>query len=455
MSGLASGTIIGAGGIFGPSSATDEAIAVFDGTSGKILKEDPGDLSPTFAGLDLTGITNGNIPYISASGFADSPLSTNGTDITCTGSMNLDTVGTDTYQIAGNTALAMPVDNTNIAIGYHALLAATTGASGNVALGYQTLLALQDGTENAAFGRDAGKALVSTSYNAIFGFEAMLSSTNGQQNCAFGYRSMRNGASGNFNVAIGFQSLYSSTGSYNVSVGYLSLFKDTSGDRLTAVGKAALYSNTTGYRASAFGYEAAVNNTTGQYNTAIGYQALNQNQTGHRTTAVGTESCHNTTGSYQTALGYRSLYAHTSGIGNLALGYRAGDNITTGSYNIIIGYDVDAPAAATDYQLNIGNVIYGDLTAATTNITINANTISANYDLMLAGDGVLGLKETTTPTADANYGKIYTKNDNNIYFQDGAGNEYLTGGASGYSGSFTNGDGDTVTVTNGLITGIA
>ena len=43
---------------------------------------------------------------------------------------------------------------------------------------------------------------------------------------------------------------------------------------------------------------------------------------------------------------------------------------------------------------------------------------------MLAGDGVLGLKETSTPTADANYGKLYTKNDNIIYFQDGAGVEH-------------------------------
>ena len=38
--------------------------------------------------------------------------------------------------------------------------------------------------------------------------------------------------------------------------------------------------------------------------------------------------------------------------------------------------------------------------------------------------GVLTLKETTTPTADTNYGKIYTKSDNALYFQDGAGVEH-------------------------------
>jgi len=41
--------------------------------------------SPTLAGLDLTGITNGNVPYMSATGFADSSMSYNGTTVTCTG----------------------------------------------------------------------------------------------------------------------------------------------------------------------------------------------------------------------------------------------------------------------------------------------------------------------------------------------------------------------------------
>lgn len=35
--------------------------------------------------------------------------------------------------------------------------------------------------------------------------------------------------------------------------------------------------------------------------------------------------------------------------------------------------------------------------------------------------GLLALKETTEPTADTNYGKIWTESDNRMYFQDGAG----------------------------------
>jgi hypothetical protein len=38
--------------------------------------------------------------------------------------------------------------------------------------------------------------------------------------------------------------------------------------------------------------------------------------------------------------------------------------------------------------------------------------------------GVHFMHETTTPSARADYGAIYTKNDNNLYFQDGAGVEH-------------------------------
>jgi len=49
-------------------------------------------------------------------------------------------------------------------------------------------------------------------------------------------------------------------------------------------------------------------------------------------------------------------------------------------------------------------------------------TPSANADLTLEG-WVIAIKETTTPTADTNYGKVYTKTDNELYFQDWAWTE--------------------------------
>lgn len=57
------------------------------------------------------------------------------------------------------------------------------------------------------------------------------------------------------------------------------------------------------------------------------------------------------------------------------------------------------------------------------NVGIGTSTPSAYADLTLEG-GALCIKERTTPTANADYGKIYTKSDNKLYFQDGAGTEH-------------------------------
>jgi len=56
-------------------------------------------------------------------------------------------------------------------------------------------------------------------------------------------------------------------------------------------------------------------------------------------------------------------------------------------------------------------------------VGIGTTSPSTNADLTLEG-GALAIKETTTPTADTDYGKIYCKSDNKLYFQDGAGVEH-------------------------------
>lgn len=56
------------------------------------------------------------------------------------------------------------------------------------------------------------------------------------------------------------------------------------------------------------------------------------------------------------------------------------------------------------------------------NVGIGA-TPTANMAGLSIEAGLLTLKERTTPTADADYGKLYTKSDNVLYFQDGAGVE--------------------------------
>jgi len=60
--------------------------------------------SLTFAGLDLTGITDGNIPYMSASGFADSSIKQDGTDIKIGDSTNYTSWSTTGVQTMAGSA---------------------------------------------------------------------------------------------------------------------------------------------------------------------------------------------------------------------------------------------------------------------------------------------------------------------------------------------------------------
>lgn len=67
-----------------------------------------------------------------------------------------------------------------------------------------------------------------------------------------------------------------------------------------------------------------------------------------------------------------------------------------------------------------------------------------NDDLLL-DTGLLFLNETTTPTAIANHGAIYTKNNNELFFQDGAGIEHLLHGDA-FSNLWFHGASTTVTI---------
>jgi len=79
----------------------------------------------------------------------------------------------------------------------------------------------------------------------------------------------------------------------------------------------------------------------------------------------------------------------------------------------------------------IGSNTLGFVTDRLERMRINADgnvgiglTPTANMDGLSIESGLLTLKERATPTADTNYGKIYTKTDNKLYFQDGAGSEH-------------------------------
>ena len=181
-------------------------------------------------------------------------------------------------------------------------------------------------------------------------------------------------------------------------------------------------------------------------------------------TVIGGSAAKSITGGYNnTIIGFQSAFNISSGVQNVIIGNAAGYQILTGKYNVYIGtysgynnsnkdknifigmYSGYRQTTAAD-KLLIANQDYTTAAAELTNSIINGTMAAApaNQDLrinaklcvnvapltnMVAGDAVLQggsliLKEITTPTADVNYGKVYTKSDNKLYFQDGGGTEH-------------------------------
>ena len=89
--------------------------------------------------------------------------------------------------------------------------------------------------------------------------------------------------------------------------------------------------------------------------------------------------------------------------------------------------DADIGQISYDHGSNAMNFV----TATTQAMTIDSSgnigiglTPTSNMVGLSIEDGCITLKERATPTADADYGKVYTKTDNKLYFQDGAGTEH-------------------------------
>jgi len=266
-------------------------------------------------------------------------------------------------------------------------------------------------------GQYAGNTDRTNTYNAAIGYNAMqyLGSTGNtlnSQGVALGYNALRgsttNPVSGVSNVALGAYALeLYTTGSYN-----------------TAIGAYADQNVTTGSYRTSVGYRAG-NNCLGNFNTFVGSYTgacvsgaaattestlignnVGRNNAGSYNTLIGNNigSTNYVTGTYNTALGYQALRDMTVGSdNNVALGYLAGANLTSGDYNIMIGASTVAPNPAGNYQLNIGNVIYGDMTTKQVKFGDSTYAAGLTFDLSHKTDSARGAVGTTAqrPTCDA------------------------------------------------------
>jgi len=171
------------GDVVGPASATDNALARFDLTTGKLIQNSVGILSDAGILTGLTGITSsgsitfssltsGRVSYTTTAGLqTDSAnLLYSGTDLTVYGL----TVGRGAGAVANNTVVgsgALGTVNTgafNDAFGFNSLSLNTSGTL-NTAIGSGTLFSNTTGANNVAVGRQALQANTTASKNTDVG----------------------------------------------------------------------------------------------------------------------------------------------------------------------------------------------------------------------------------------------------------------------------------------------
>lgn len=134
----------------------------------------------------------------------------------------------------------------------------------------------------------------------------------------------------------------------------------------------------------------------GTNNTSIGYYAggsAASSFTGMGNTTVGNSAGSAlTSGNDNTLFGYRTGMSVTSAFGNTIIGKNAGSSLTTGNNNIIIGLSAGTSlingtnnilignnlpiTSYGSYALNIGGVIFGDLSNATKKLGINTGSFT-------------------------------------------------------------------------------
>jgi trimeric autotransporter adhesin len=407
----------GSGDVVGPASSTDNAIARFDSTTGKLLQNSTVTISDAgavaAASLTLTtdlAIADGGTGASSAgaaltalgaaaSGANSDITSLTGltTDLTVaqggtgagtfaangilygngTGAVAATAVGTATHVLTSNGAGVAPTfqagggggasdinglsdaitnsSGATVGLGTGALANDDGTANNNTALGYNSSNANTSGYEIAAVGYNALAANTTGYKNVAVGKDALLANTTGHSSVALGAYALQSNTTGLNNTAVGQGALYANVGaSSNTAVGQFSLGGNTTGASNTAVGKGALQSNISAANNTAVGYNALDATTTGADNVAVGSNALGAN-TASNNTAVGAYALSaNTTGSLNEAMGIYALSANTSGSSNVGIGRWVLVSNTTGSNNIVVGRDALSTNTVGSNNTSIG-----------------------------------------------------------------------------------------------------
>lgn len=282
--------------------------------------------------------------------------------------------------------------------------------AGNFTMG-STATEVYHGSDNVCIGEDAGNSLTTGYRNLFLGYRAGWKATEAPSVVAIGYTALQTLTTGSNSVAIGRGALLNATAGSNTAIGAYALNRLTTASTNIAIGGSAgfyidgannvLIGNNTGYGVSGSGSGIANNTIIGH----VSARYIEADSVGN--TLIGYAVAQDlTTGNNNICMGRIAAQNITTGSTNIIIGYNGANTLTTGNGNIIFGYNVDVSSSSASSELNIGNAIKGNLSSGDVDVP-----------------------------ADFTAGTIQADN--------------------GYTGSFTNGDGNTVTVVGGIITGVA
>lgn len=215
----------------------------------------------------------------------------------------------------------------------------SSDADGNTAGGSNALdsLTAGQGTDNTAFGINAGTAITTGDQIVAIGHDALKTSTASNRIVAIGSETMSAGTGGFRNIAIGYQTGQNITGNDNVLIGDQVLVNHTATHRNVMIGSAIAFRQNGGNDNTYIGYTAG----TGfgfydnQKNTAVGAYCLPNLTTSDKQTGIGYQAGYNQQGSGDdnVYVGYNAGYSG-GGTKGTFVGAQAGENAPVGTNNM-------------------------------------------------------------------------------------------------------------------------
>lgn len=410
------------GDVVGPSSATDTAIAIFNGTTGKIIKN-------TNVTIDANGGTLFTIPSTASTTPGIKIVNNNSSGLPIAfvlqNQVASEGIRLEQNAVMGGSKSFLAIFSNQAHVNGDAYLWKMENLSASAT---QAMTRWINASSDAAFSiqstgnaktfdvehTNAGSSaiILKANFNVssalgkfiqfqrqgndVFTIDAQgrpssPGSSTGSNNQFFGPGAGNTTQTGQYNVSVGINNFTSLTsGSYNMAFGSGVLTSDTTGERNTGVGAFALDANIGGSNNVAVGQDALGANTSGSSNVGVGNYALLQNATTSSNVAIGESALESNTGSSNVAIGYQAGKTKTSGDNNVFIGYQAGQNATGSNKLYIANSNTTTPLIGGDFSsgfVGIGTTVpthtFTLPSTSTGIVSYNTSDQTTNYERFL------------------------------------------------------------------------